>query len=320
VEGLGLLLLVPAVYLAILWIIANAAIMGDPLYFYRSAYSNAGYIAVSGAGRLASEVRGDLPGSIAFATVRTLPFMFPIAAPLLVRLIDGRFARPATLTLLGLCLVVPFGLIVPQLYKGETFGWLRYFMYPLFVAAGWGLYEISLSKRTNVAATIVLLGWVLAIPVQLWAMANPELGQNEYLIVRSLTNGESAIDNGYPRYFGDVAPVSAALDELPQGTKVLADSSNAWTIAGTVNPDTLKSKLVLTSDPYFHKALKDPAGNGISYLLVPEPQSAPQDLLNEQYRGLWEGTAPGFSLAKDFSETGTHWRLFKVESPQPEAG
>ena len=213
---------------------------------------------------------------------------------------------------------MPFGLIVPQLYKGDTFGWLRYFMYPLFVAAGWGLYEISLSRRRNLATAIVLSGWLLAIPAQLWAMTNPDLGQSEYLVVRSIVNGESAIDNGYPRYFADVEPVSTAIDALPRDANVLADSSNAWTVAATVCPESLKHKLVLTSDPNFHKALKDPVANHIQHLLVPNPESAPQDLLNKQYPGLWQGTAPGFTLAQDFSQTGTHWRLYEVESPQSE--
>ena len=44
---------------------------------------------------------------------------------------------------------------------GQSFGWLRYFMYPLFVAAGWGLYEVASSKRRNIATALVLTGWLL---------------------------------------------------------------------------------------------------------------------------------------------------------------
>jgi hypothetical protein len=312
VQGLGLLFLVPAIYTAILWLIANAAIMGNPLYFATSSYSNEGYIAASGAGRLADSVRSDMPGAVLFAVVRTLPFISPVAGILLTRFIDGRLFRPTTLTLLGLGLVVPFGLILPELYKGDTFGWLRYFMYPLFVAAGWGLYEIALSKCRNLATAIVLAGWLAAIPTGVWAMANPDLGQNEYQAVRSVLNGQHALDNGYPRYFADVIPVAQRLDALDANAKVLADSSNAWTIAGTVQPATLKHKLVLTSDPRFHSALKQPAKSGIDYLLVPDPHSAPQDLLNAQFPGLCEGTANGFVLTDDFAQTGTHWRLYRV--------
>lgn len=313
IEGLSILFLVPSVYVAVLWVVANAAIMGDPFYFATSAYSNEGYISATGAGRIADAVRGDLAATLWFSIVRTAPFFLPIIAILAVRLIEGRLWRPNTFSLTALALCVPFGLITLQLYEGSSFGWLRYFMYPLFVAAGWGLYEIARSSRRTLATALVLGGWLAAAPASIVAMNDPELGQNEYLVVRAVWNGEHARDAGYPMYFEDVAPVAAAIDALPAGSLVLADASNAWTVAATVSRGSLKQMLVLTADKRFHPALEDPARRGITYLLVPNPAAAPQDLLNARFPALWAGQEPGFRLKADFPSTGTGWRLYEVE-------
>ncbi len=311
-EGLSILFLVPSIYVGVLWVISNFAIMGDPLYFATSEYSNEGYIASTGAGRLSDAVVGDIFATLEFSIIRTAPFFIPVIAILLVRTIEGRLLRLNTLMLTGLSLCVPFGLITLQLYDGTSFGWLRYFMYPLFVAAGWGLYEIGKSKRRSLAIALVFAGWIVAAPASLWAMADPELGQNEYQVVRSIWTGDTAAEVGYPLYFRDVLDVAAAVDRLGDDDLVLVDSSNAWTIAGTVQPETLKQNLVFTSDDRFHDALADPASVGVRYLLVPNPSVAPADLLNAEYPQLWAGNEPGFRLTQAFDQTGVGWRLYRV--------
>src|SRR5690606_7550868 len=175
----------------------------------------------------------------------------PVFFILLVRLVEGRLVRINTATLLAVALVVPFGLILLQLYQGSSFGWLRYFMYPLFVAAGWGLYEIGISRRRKLTTGLVFAGWILVIPASIVAMADPQMGQNEYQPVRRVWTGESARDVGYPLYFEDVKSVSAAIDALEDDALVMVDSSNAWTVAATVRPETLKRNILFTSDLRF---------------------------------------------------------------------
>ena len=60
-----------------------------------------------------------------------------------MRLVDGRFWRINTLSVTLLGLSVPLGMVVPLAIVGSPMGFLRYSIYPLFVAAGWGLYEIA---------------------------------------------------------------------------------------------------------------------------------------------------------------------------------
>ena len=314
VEGLSLLLLVPVIYIGVIWVIANWAITGNPLYFATSIYSNSGFISSTGTSYLAYAVKGDVLDATGFAVVRTLPFAIPIAAIVLVRLIEGRLVRPNTLTLVAIAFIVPLGLIVWQLYDGTSLGWLRYFMYPLYAAAGWGLYEIASSRRRHLAAAIILTGWLITIPASLAAMATPRFGQNEHAIVASIVSGKSALDAGYPTVFQNVEPVAGTLDALNRNALVLADSSNAWTIEATVSPSTLKHNLLVTSDGRFHDALRDPSKLGVSYVLVPSPARAPQDLLDQQYPNLWQGDEPGFTLVQDFSLTGQGWRLYRVDA------
>jgi hypothetical protein len=314
IEGLSLLLVVPAVYVGVLWIIANWSITGDPLYFARSVYSNQGYINASGQSYLAHAVKGEVLASAGFVLVRTLAFAIPLLSILTVRLIEGRLFRINTLTMTAIALVVPFGLILAQLYDGSSFGWLRYFVYPLYVSAGWGLYEIASSRRRQLAIGLIMGAWLLTVPASLLVMANPRLGQTEHLLVRGVSFGEPASAVGYPMYFDDVESVADALDSLGPHELVLADSSNAWPIEATVSPGTLSQKLLVTSDDRFTDALRDPAELGVSYLLVPDPDQAPQDLLNVEYPLLWEGKQQGFSLAKDFHQTGQGWRLYSVDA------
>ncbi len=314
VEGLSLVLLVPVMYVGVIWVIANWAITGNPLYFATSIYSNSGFISSTGTSYLAYAVKGDVFGAIGFAVVRTLPFAIPIAAIVLVRLIEGRLVRPNTLTMATIAFIVPLGLVLWQLYDGTSLGWLRYFIYPLYVAAGWGLYEIASSKRRELATAIILTGWLITIPASLAAMATPRFGQSEHMIVSSIVSGKSALDAGYPTVFQNVEPVAATLDALDRNDLVLADSSNAWTVEATVSPSTLKHNLLVTSDGRFHDALRDPVKVGVSYVLVPNPARAPQDLIDQKYPKLWQGDEPGFSLVQDFSLTGQGWRLYRVDA------
>jgi hypothetical protein len=40
VEGLGILFLVPSAFVGMVWVLASAAIMGDPFFFVQNQYSN----------------------------------------------------------------------------------------------------------------------------------------------------------------------------------------------------------------------------------------------------------------------------------------
>ena len=189
-SALGLVLVLPATYIGLLWVAANGIIMGDPLYFATGEHSNKAL--TEDESGMAFDLAGQGLEVLVFVGVRTAPFLIPVAALLVVRALEGRFWSSRTLSLCLLALSVPLGLIAPLLFMGASFGWLRFFMYPLLVAAGWGMYEVAISRRRERAAVVVLAGWVLAGPAALGAMADPKLGQEEHLIVRGLSPARAA--------------------------------------------------------------------------------------------------------------------------------
>jgi hypothetical protein len=106
--------------------------------------------------------------------------LIPVAAILVVRAMERRFAKAETSALLLAALSVPIGLMAPLMFLGQSFGWLRFFMYPLFVAAGWSVYEVAASRRRSMALAIIAAGWVLAIPATLVCMLHTDIGLQEH--------------------------------------------------------------------------------------------------------------------------------------------
>ena len=313
VEGLGILFLVPSVYVAALWVGANAVIMGDPLYFANSAYSNEGVVATTGAGKLALSYKGDLLGALLFVAERTAPFLIPLLFLLVVRALDGRLLDVNTLSLLFMSLIVPLGLIAPQVYSGTSFGWLRYFMYPLFVAAGWGLYEIASSRRRKLAGGLVLAGWVLCAPVIFWAMWNPTMGQDEHKEVRALFEGETAAQIGFGNEIDDSKSVADYLNVLPEDALVALDSVDGWPVVAQTSPRRMQNTLILNTDSRFRRIVESPKSGSLTYLLVPNPDVSSRDLVAQRYPRLWADDEPGFELTKSFPDTSRQWRLYEVK-------
>lgn len=313
-QALGLLLLLPSVYVGAVWVSANAAIMKDPLYFATSQYSNAAHVAVAGESRLTAGLEGELASALIFISERTVLFLIPASFLFLVRVLDRRFWRINTFSFLLLLLGVPFAFNMPFILGGTSFGWLRYFMYPLFVTAGWGLYEIRLSNHPSRARNLVLAGWVLAVPVTLWAMSNPALGREEHKAMRGVASGQNAEEVGYYSFIDETRPISLYLEkEVLSNRQTLAmDAFAAWPIVVQTSPDHLASRVILTSHRKFNEIILTPDEHGVSYFLVPNPRLVPSDAIVRAYPGLWAGGEPGFELVRGFPETFWEWRLYRV--------
>ena len=313
IEGLGTVLLVPSLFVAALWLGANAIIAQDPLFFALGDYSNVA--ATDGKEGSVFDLAGDVWGTLGFVAVRSAPFLIPVAVLLLVRLLDGRFVRVNTLSMLLLVCSVPLGLIAPLIFGHASFGWLRFFIYVLFVAAGWGLYEIAKSRRPRRAAVLIAAGWALAFPATLVAMADPEIGQEENAVVEGLLKGRDAKEVGFISAGDEMRPVAEYLEQGPlaRGERVLLDQ--AWPIQAAARPHHLQALLFQSSDRRFKDMLDHPRRHRVSYLLVPRPGSA-FDAIGQAHPRLWEGGEPGFTLVHTFFETRWRWRLYAVGRPE----
>jgi hypothetical protein len=317
VEGLGLMLLVPSLFVGVLWIAANAVIMGDPLFFANGAYGYSSYQAdaftAAGAG-----AAGDVAGAVGLLAPRVWPFLLPSAFVLLARAADGRIRRIETASLVAISLSVTVLLIVPMALLGSRMDFIRYGVYPLFAAAGWGLYEIATSRRRRLATALVLAGWVLAFPAALLVMGNPRLGVQEYPELKALVTGRDALALG----FGDPVVTRTKLARyvdarvVAKDRRLLLDAYQGAALAAQIRPAHAK-RLLMSFDRRFDAALADPVRHHVGYVLLPDPKVWPQDAVNRARPRLWGGHEPGFRLAKSFPagpgfDLPENWRLYAV--------
>jgi hypothetical protein len=309
-EALVLLLLVPPVFVGLLWIAANAVIMGDPLDFM---YGDYGYGTFQGAADddgAVLYVTGDVVGALVLVGERVFPFLIPLGFVLLVRLLDGRGWRINTLCVVVLSLSVPLGMVLPLAVLGSPMGFLRYLVFPLFVAAGWGLYEIALSRRRRMAVALILAGWLAAIPAALWIMTDGRLGPEEHLELKAVVHGNDGTDS-----VGERAPVARYLERrvLPTGRNVVFDSvAQGAMVAVQLRPAHLKQAIV-TADRRFKDAIAHPGSHGVGYFLMPDPNLTPNAAIGRAYPRLWEGRQPGFRLVKTLRTDLEQWRVYAVE-------
>jgi hypothetical protein len=305
-----LLLLVPPFFVGLLWIGANAVIMGNPFEFVSGDYGYASFqrFAETRAYSGPPIVTGDLLAALALVSERVFPFVIPLAFVLLVRLVDGRFWRIDSLSLVLLGLSVPMGMVLPMALLGSSMGFLRYLIFPLFVAAGWGLYEIALSRRRGTAVALILAGWLVAFPVELWIMSNPHLGREEVESVRALMNGDHRED---PVMRRRVARYLEA-HTLPTGRNVLVDAARGGSeIAAQIGPEH-NGQLILTYNQKFDAALERPGNYNVGYFLMPDPALAPQAAVGRIYPRMWSGRQPGFRLVKTLPTPLEDWRIYAV--------
>jgi hypothetical protein len=323
VEGLGILFLVPAVFAGALWVGANAVIMKDPLFFVSGDYGYSSFASGPYLGG-APIVTGDAVGAVALVAERTWIFLIPLAFVLLLRIVDRRLWRINTAAAVLLALSVPFGMVAPMAYVGSPMGFARYLMYPLFAAAGWGLFEMAVSKRRRRATALVFAGWIAAIPGCLWLMSSPVLGVQEYPELKALIHGRDARDLGRGVWAGaggagDPIATRARLtgylerEVLGRRKRLLLDSFQEGPAIGAQVRPGHQQFLIMGFDRRFRPALSRPAEYRISYFLVPNPKDSPQDAIARTRPRLWAGREPGFELAKSFSEpSGQEWRIYAV--------
>jgi 4-amino-4-deoxy-L-arabinose transferase-like glycosyltransferase len=309
IEGLGLMLLIPPAFVGLFWVGANAVIMGNPLDFISGSYGYASFQRPSGVAGGHPVVTGDFLGALGLVGERIFPFLIPLALLLVVRLVDGRLWRVNSLSLVVLALSVPLGMVVPMALLGSPMGFLRYLIFPLFVAAGWGLYEITVSGRRARAVALIAAGWLAAFPVELWVMSNPRLAPEEYAELKALTNGQDGEDTIDIR-----VPVASYLEThvLGDGQNVLLDSVAGGAMVAIQIGPAHRDQLILTADRRFKQALARPGSHNVGYFLTPDPSGAPNAAINRTYPGLWRGQRPGFQLVKTLATPLEKWRIYAV--------
>jgi len=312
VRGFLLLWLTPLTYAATAWIFANWAIMHDPLYFLRGAYSNTAQNATGHYAWAPLAAARSLGGALAFIAHQTLLFP-PVALGALALLGYGLVGRGArhrdALILVAAALGVPL-LQVLLLSRGESDGWLRYFIsYVPF-----GFLTVVYALRLVPPGRAGRAAWTLGLA----ALAAGDVASfSAALTPRWHFRYET------PATFAEVDPIVAYLDAHPRLT-VLTDSFLAFPIVLRVHRP---ARLVITSDRDFTQALNHPRGR-VDAVLVPEPQKTglgQLDAVNVRYPTLWRSGEPWARLTAQFplraySSEDYHWRLYSLRPGQAQGG
>ena len=299
-EGTVLVVFVPLVASVVLWILANWIFMGDPLYFLTSEYSNEAYTETSLGSDILS-LQWNITGVLLYALKMSVYFIPLTVVILFIRLFDKRLFQWETLMFLVLVLgITAFESLM--LLRGASYGWLRFFVYPLPIAVAWLPYELEKLKGRspvfkNVAATFCCLALAISMVLTGLTLKNPEIAREEY----STYFAESSNDLDLQ------AEIAAYINEYYADSVFLMDSYHTWYVI--LNMDST-DKVITTCSYTFKEAVEDPVEFDVQYILLVDPEIGVADAINKYYPDLYENGADWCTLEKDFGD----YRLYKVNS------
>ncbi|PYI51408.1 glycosyltransferase family 39 protein [Paenibacillus flagellatus] len=297
-EGTLILLLAPAVYSGLLWVWWNYLIMGNPLYFLNSEYSNVAQAAPLMGDTTFKSMVGNPWLSLIKVARKTAYYAIPLGVIVLLRLLSRRLLQWDFAILCLMFVSIPAMQYV-MLMKGTTFAWFRYFMYVFPITVAWLPYELSQARGRITARALVFAGLLGSAALLTYAMTNPKIAPDENTFLTLGTYYDSQkLDRSIADYFDR---------EMPDAT-IMMDSSSAFTII--VNSKK-PQRYVITSDRIFRQALTEPIAHGVDYILIPKPMpESSLSTINTTYPNLYEKGAVWCEFYKDFG--GGKWRMYKV--------
>ncbi|MDF2924969.1 MAG: hypothetical protein K0R57_3883 [Paenibacillaceae bacterium] len=307
-EAVLLVFLVPSIVSGALWIMFNYLIMQDPLYFLRSGYSNLAFAEDLTANQQFVDMIGSPVAVLSWVLRKSAYFSIPLLGILAVRILTRRIKDLDTFWLLLVSLSIP-AMQFYMLYNGSSYGWLRFFVYPMVIAAAWIPYEISCLESHKARKPLIafLIACLAASSFVVMDMQDPELATEEYGLFH-MSDSTSSRDHRMSR------EIALAVDELVKpdeegGKLVLTDSFSAFPIL--VN-SAYPAQWIITNDRDFNENLKDPVGKGVDYILVSKAKGSVYRVIDANYPFLFEGRETWTRLVKDFNG---EWRLYQVISP-----
>ncbi|MFD1677498.1 ArnT family glycosyltransferase [Alicyclobacillus fodiniaquatilis] len=300
-EGTLMVIATPLIYSVIAWVLLNAMIMKNPLYFLNSDYSNTAQIQ----GHLSNPVYAAMVhhplSAVVYALKKVAVFSVPLFAILLLRLFNRRFFRWDTVILLGVFFSIPM-LQILMLYKGTTLAWLRYFMYVLPVSVAWLPYELSKLKR-RWQMSLPLAAMVVNFALLSYVITQPAIAPDENTFL------QNTFGHHNQTYVEEHQQIQIAHDldkEVPNAT-ILADSFSAYLI---ILESRYPRRFYITSDFGFKDAISNPKLYGVQYILIPKPgDPSVISAINNAYPNLYAHGASWGTLVKQFPGD---WRLYRV--------
>jgi hypothetical protein len=300
---------VPSIYSVFLWVFFCWTIMGDPWYWVTGEYSNAAYTTTYQT--QVNPLFHNLLASIIYAFERVIyisPLLIVLSIAAAILAIRKKSWMPLTI------LIPPLALVAFHIYQsfgGVSCGWYRFYSYGI-IGCVWGSFWlwhfVSEKRKYRIALEVVSIGMMaLTCVTTTYGMFNPDIGKEESTLVSALLpGGKVSIDES--RSYAGAKAVDAFLKENDaQDGTVLVDSFRGFAIILYAdNPNAF----VMTQDPDFQKALRNPIQRGIQWVLVPKPDESLRysEWLYRVYPSIWENPPSWLKLEKDVGA----WRIYKV--------
>lgn len=252
----GTMLFLPVLYAIGMWMFINWSIMGDPLHFLNSSYSNESQSAVALSGNFKEQMR-NLGPALSYVLERMFPFLLPFFAITAERIYTRRLIKPDYLILLVQVGAIS-GFHLVMLMTGNSFGWLRFYCFSLFICLAWMPYELGQLKGRMKQVTIVLLCLSLALSGVMVGvnLTNEDIMKEERMGLTSEDTQLSAQIN-----------LAQVINEKYSDSVLLLDSFTLSTfIMNLKNPGHVLTSI---ADELFDISVADPPQSSADYLVVP---------------------------------------------------
>lgn len=304
-ESTLIVLLLPSLISGGLWMLFNYLIMGDALYFLHSGYSNLAFAQELADNEQFVAMIGNPLGVLQWVARKSVYFSIPLASILFVRLITKRLLERDTAWLLLLACSIP-AMQFYLLFTGASYGWLRFFVYTLVVAAAWIPYELHRLKYHKAAKplSVLLIAGMLGSSFVVLDMNNPTFATEEYEAFHMKGSNSAKDEQLYKE-------IAKTVDELVRPDKngqqlVLTDSFSAFPILVS---SAYPKQWVITNDRDFNEKLKRPYEEGVSYILVSKSKGSVYQVIHANYPHLFDEKEPWAELVRDFEG---QWRLYRI--------
>ena len=292
----GLVLFLPVVFSVIVWIILNWSIMGNPLYFLTSSYSNSAQSEFIGSVNVISAMSSPVE-ALLFSLKRMLPFIPLFIVITIGRIFSKKLFKPDYYVLIAMVgCISAFHFLM--LLSGGSYGWPRFFSFSLPICAAWLPYEYSrlkgMIKYIWVAAVVV--AFVSSAFINMAYLGSPESAPEEYeAFMQTDVSG--------------VADQRAAADRINEVYSDDVMMMDNFTMSALILNLDYPEHLIINTSQQFNDALEAPWRYGVRYIVVSDPYGVGSlDAFNMTYPNLYE---EGVDWCMERDEVGG-FKIFEV--------
>jgi hypothetical protein len=242
---------------------------------------------------------GNIWGALIYVLKRVFVFLPLLFIIFIFRYVNKRLFKWETLMLFALAIsIIAFHYVL--LMMGGSYGWLRFFVYPLPIAMAWLPYEFSKLRIErpgfgNVAASFCCIALAISSILTGIVMNDSDIAKEEHTVYLE-GNTDIEIQKDMAEYINN-----NCLDSV-----LLMDSYQTWYII--LNLDSTDN-VITTCSYIFVEAVDNPREHSVQYIITISPEGiGVADAINIHYPDLYENGASWCNLVVEMG----NYRLYEV--------